>query len=73
VLEELIEMFTEKNGRPPTEDEVGMWAQQIRDLNPLEGPDGDEESDESDEESGESGKSDDVGLEDDDESEDEDA
>jgi hypothetical protein len=58
VLDELIEMFTQKNGRAPTADEIGMWVQQIRELNEA-GPqpgvedDEDDEDDESEEDESE--------------------
>jgi len=33
LLEELVKMFTEKNGRAPSEDEIKQWTEQIGELN----------------------------------------
>lgn len=49
VLEELVEMFTQKNGRAPTEDEIAMWVDQIKGANVMGGTDDDEEDEEEEE------------------------
>ena len=48
IIDELVELFTEKHGRPPTEDEVSMWVQQMRELTAgaTSGAGGEEDSDE---------------------------
>jgi hypothetical protein len=49
VLEELVKMFTEKNGRAPTEHDIAKWVEEIKGANLMGGPAHDDEEDGEDE------------------------